>query len=167
MTLVFGTDYSAVTVPFGLLCVYIMFLTQGNILASVFFGIGQPGKHRAFVGLRALILVILIYPCIKLFGLTGAAGVVLLASFVAMCIQTTAIHKTIGLNILDYVKSWIPGLALATPVSAVIVVVRFLKPDSPMVHLLVGFLSWIVVCGLGLLLPKFFNRRQWQVSTSS
>lgn len=160
LTFVFGAQYSAVAVPFALLCVYILLLVQGSILGAVFFGIGQPGKHRAFVGLRALILVVLIYPGIKLFGLTGAAAVVLLASFVATCLQVTVIRKTIGLNIFGYAISWLPGLALAAPVSAVVVVVRYLTPDSPMVHLTVGVLLCIIVCVLGVVLPKLFDSRR-------
>lgn len=158
--LVFGRVYSVVAVPFALLCVYVLLIIQGGILASVFFGIGQPGKHRAFVSLRAIILAVLIYPAIILFGLAGAATALLLASFAAMCLQVTVVHKTIGLNILDYVISWLPGLALATPVLAVVVLVRGFTPDSPIVYLTIGLLSWIIICGLGLLLPKLFDRRQ-------
>jgi len=160
LTFVFGPEYSAVAVAFGLLCVYVLLLIQGTVLATVFFGIGQPGKHRTFTGLRALILVVLIYPSIKLFGLTGAAAIVVLASFVAMCVQVIVIRKTIGLNIFDYAISWVPGLVLAVPVLAVVVVVRELTPDLPMLHLSIGALSCIIVCGLGLLLPKFLDRRQ-------
>lgn len=158
LTFVFGAQYSAVAVAFGLLCIYILFLIQGGILGAVLFGIGQPAKHRAFVGLRALISVALMYPAVKIFGLTGAAAVVVLASSAAMCVQVTVIRKTIGLNIFDYALSWVPGLALATPVLVVIVVVRGLTPDSHIVHLAIGVLSCIVVCGIGLLLPRFFGR---------
>ena len=160
LTIVYGVEYSAVAIPFGLLCVYILLLIQGSILGTVFFSIGQPGKHRLFVGLRALILIVFIYPAIKLFGLTGAAVVVVLASSAAMCVQVAVIRKTIGLNIFDYAISWLPGLVLAIPVLAVVLVVRGLTPDSPMVHLVVGLLSCIVVCGIGLLLPKFLDKRR-------
>lgn len=167
LTFVFGPEYSAVALAFGLLCVYVLLLIQGTVLATVFFGIGQPGKHRAFVGLRALVLAVLIYPGIKLFGLTGAAAVVVLASFVAMCVQVIVVRKVIGLNILDYAISWLPGLGLAAPVSAVIIVARGLRPDSPMVHLTIGLLSWIVICGFGLLLPKFLDRRRRNKQTGT
>ena len=160
LTLVYGAEYSVVAVQFAFLCVYVVLLIQGTVLGNVFFGIGQPGKHRAFVGLRALILVVFIYPAIKLFGLTGAAGTVLLASFVAMCVQVAVIRKTIGLNLYDYAVSWVPGLALAIPVLVVVVVLQYLTPDSPLVHLTVGVLSCIIVCGIGLILPKFLDRRQ-------
>jgi O-antigen/teichoic acid export membrane protein len=157
LTFVFGPEYSIVAGPFGLLCVYTLLLMQGTILGSMFFGIGQPAKHRTFVGLRALILILLIYPGIKLFGLTGAAAVVLLASSVAMCVQVIVIRKTIGLNIFDYTISWLPGLVSAVPVLVAIVVVRGFTPDSPMVHLTIGVLSCIVVCLAGLVLLKRFD----------
>jgi O-antigen/teichoic acid export membrane protein len=130
----------------------------------VFFGIGQPAKNRAYVGLRALVLVVLIYPAIKFFGLTGAAAVLVLASFIALCLQLTVVRKAIGLNILDYATSWLPGLVLSIPVSAVVVIMRNLKPNSPMVYFTIGLLSWIVFCGLGLLLRNYFDRRQQESS---
>jgi O-antigen/teichoic acid export membrane protein len=164
LTIIYGAEYSAVAVPFGLLCVYVLLLVQGSIFTNVFFGIGQPGKHRLFVGLRALILILWIYPSIKFFGFTGAAAVVVLASFIALCVQLIVIHKTIGLNIFDYAISWLPGLVLAIPVSAVVVIVRDIKPDSPVVYCAIGLLSWIVFWGLGLLLRNYFDR--WQQESS-
>ena len=160
LSLVFGEQYSAVAVPFSLLCIYALLLIIGTILGNLFFGIGQPGKHRLFVGLRALILIVFIYPAITLFGLTGAAAVVMLASCAVMCVQVIVIRKVIGLNIFDYIISWLPGLVLAAPVLAVVLVVRGLAPGSPMVHFIIGLLSWIIVCGIGLILPKFFDSRR-------
>jgi len=166
LTIVYGAEYSAVAVPFGLLCVYIVLLTQGAVFTSMFFGIGQPAKNRAFVGLRALVLVALIYPGIKLFGLTGAAAAVVLASFVAICLQLTVVRKAIGLNILDYLNSWLPGLILAIPVLVLIIVARVLKPGCPMAHLTVGALSCIVVCLAGLFLLRLFDRSERHASRS-
>lgn len=167
LTIIYGAEYSAVAVPFCLLCIYVALLIQGSIFTNVFFGIGQPAKNRAYVGLRALVLVVLIYPAIKFFGLTGAAAVLVLASFIALCLQLTVVRKAIGLNILDYATSWLPGLVLAIPVSAVVVIVRNLKPNSPMMYFTVGLLSWIVFCGLGLLLRNSFDRRQQEISRCS
>jgi O-antigen/teichoic acid export membrane protein len=160
LSLVYGEQFSAVAVPFSLLCVYVLLLIQGSTLGNVFFGLGQPAKHRLFVVLRALILVILIYPAIRLFGLTGAAAVLLLASFIALCAQVFIMHRVIGLNIFEYVISWLPGVVLAVPVLAVVMAVRGLIPDSHIVHLTVGALSCITISTIGLLLPNFSDRRR-------
>jgi PST family polysaccharide transporter/lipopolysaccharide exporter len=158
LTIIYGAEYSVVAVPFGLLCVCVLLLVQEGIFANVFFGIGQPDKHRLFVGLRALILILCIYPSIKFFGLTGAAAVVVLANFAALFLQVAVAHRTIGLNVLDYTISWLFGLAFAIPVLTVVVFVRWLTPGCPMVHLTIGSLSCIVVCLAGLVLLKRFDR---------
>jgi len=152
---IYGPRYSAVAVPFSLLCIYVLILIEGAVLGSVFFSIGQPGKHRAFVGIRALISIVLIYPGIKFMGLTGASMVVLLACSIAMCVQVTIIRKTIALNIFNYVVSWAPGLILAVPVLTVVIILKGLTPSLPAIHLIVGGLVCIVVWALGPLLPKF------------
>jgi O-antigen/teichoic acid export membrane protein len=158
LTIIYGAEYSAVAVPFGLLCICVLLIIQGGIFANVFFGIGQPNKHRLFVGFRALILIMLIYPGIKLFGLTGAAAVVVLANFAALCLQVTVARRTIGLNVFDYAISWLPGLVLAVPVVIIVVVIRVFQPGYPMVHLTIGTLLCVVVCLAGLVLFKRFDR---------
>ena len=116
LCVVFGEQYSIVAVPFSLLCIYSLLLILATILGNLFFGIGQPAKHRLFVGLRVLILIVFIYPAIKLFGLTGAAAIVVLASSVALCVQVLVMRKIIRLKIFDYIISWVPGLAIALPI---------------------------------------------------
>ena len=156
---IYGEEYSAIAVPFGLLCVYVVLLIQGTIFTSLFFGIGQPSKNRAFAVVRCLVLILLIYPGIRFFGLTGAAAVILLASFIAISMQLVVIRKAIGLNIFDYVISWLPGIIMAIPVLIIVVVVRVLNPQYPIAHLAVGAMSCIVICLSGLFLLRHFERQ--------
>jgi lipopolysaccharide exporter len=165
LSFVYGQQYSDVAVPFSLLCIYVLILIEGSMLANVFLSIGQPGKHRAFVGLRALILVVFIYPAVKLFGLTGAAMSVMLANFTAICLQVTIIRKTIGLNIFSYAMSWVTGLVLTVPVLVVVIILKSLTPNLPAMHLIVGGLVCIIVWVLGLLLPRFFDKWHKEADT--
>jgi len=121
LALAYGGQYSAVAVPFALLCVYALLLTQGTVLGNVLFAIGKPAKHRAFVGFRALLLILFIYPATKFFGLTGLALIMLLASFFALCFQILVVRKLIGLNVFDYFKCWLSGIVLSLPVLVIVV----------------------------------------------
>lgn len=163
LTIIYGEKYSAVAVPFSLLCVYVGLLIQGGIFTSLFFSIGQPGKNRAFVVVRCLVLVSLIYPAIKFFGLTGAAAVILLANIIAMCLQLIVIHKAIGLSIFNYATSWLTGLVLAIPVATIVVVARILMSDSR-TYFSAGLLSLVVICFVGLFL--IFSDRQKRYQSS-
>lgn len=160
LALVYGSQYSVVSIPFSLLCVYVLLLMQAGVLGGVFFGIGQPGKHRAFVGVRTLVLVIFIYPGIKFFGLTGAAGVVLMASIIAMCLQVTIMHRVIGLRIYNYLVSWLPGIVLSIPVFIIVKLLQWLKPDSPYLYLIVGFIWCVISCLVSLSMLKSFSKSE-------
>jgi len=131
LSIVYGQQYSTVALPFALLCAYALLLTQGTVLGNVFFGIGKPAKHRMFVGLRALILMVFIYPGIKFFGLTGAAAVVLMASFIAICLQVIIMRKLIGLNIFHYFKCWLGGILMSLSVLVIVVFYELLSSISP------------------------------------
>jgi len=150
LSIVYRPDYSAVAVAFGLLCIHILFLIQGVTLSTVYFSIGQPGKHRAFVGLRTLILMILIYPAIREFGVTGAAGAVLLANITASSVQVIVMNRTIDLSVMAYLRSWLPGVAFATVLSVILEISLYLGRNLPLLQVAVGILSYLIICPVGL-----------------
>ncbi|MCK4913155.1 MAG: oligosaccharide flippase family protein [Planctomycetes bacterium] len=127
LSLVYGEQYSAVAIPFSLLCIYVFLIIQSIILSNVFFALGQPEKQRLFVVSCVLTLIILIYPAVKIFGLTGAALSVLIANFVALCLQIVVIHKTIGIKIREYIFGWLPGLGLSLLVFLFVRLLRYIQ----------------------------------------
>lgn len=151
LSIVYGSEYATVAMPFGLLCIYVLLRTNGSILSQVYFAIGKPHLHRRFVALRLAILAILIYPSIVLFGLVGAAAVVLLANFTGLCMQVIWMRKVIGLRFTDYVYCWIPGLRLAAIVLVPVVLLRFFGNGTLFLNVVVGGLACSAACIIGLL----------------
>lgn len=127
LSLVFGEQYSAVAVPFSLLCIYVLLIIQSIILSNVFFALGQPEKQRLFVVSSVLTLIILIYPAVKTFGPTGAALSLLIANFVALCLQIVVIRKTIRIKIREYIFGWLPGLGLSLFVFLFVRLLRYIQ----------------------------------------
>lgn len=74
LALVFGAEYVAVGTAFGLSSIYAVCLMVSGILASALYGIGRPEKHRLGLIIWAVISAILICPFVKLFGIAGAPG---------------------------------------------------------------------------------------------
>jgi len=109
LSVVYGSKYAAVAVPFAILCASQLFRIQANILAMIFLATGQPHLNRRYVTLLAALVIGLIYPGVVLFGLAGAAGVILLANAIAVCVQVMWIREQIGLRFLEYVRCWLPG----------------------------------------------------------
>jgi len=154
LTRVYTPEYAKVVVPFSLLLVYAMLQLQAVLVGKLFFGIGQPGKHRSFVGFRAVILVLLIYPAIKFFGLTGAASVLVFANFAALCLQVVVLHKVIGLDIADYALSWMPGIFMAVPVVVTVWLMQSFKPELPLLSFSIGVIVCLAVYAVGVFKPN-------------
>jgi len=107
LSLIYGPRYAVVAVPFGILCAAQLFRIQACILAMIFLAIGQPHLQRRYVILLAALMIGLIYPGVVLFGLTGAAGVILLANTIALCAQVIWVGKVIDLRFKEFVFCWL------------------------------------------------------------
>jgi len=106
LSVVYGQKYAVVAIPFGILCVTMLFRIHSIVLAGIYLGIGKPHLHRRFVILRASLIICLIYPGIKFFGLTGAASVILFSEIIALFIQIIWMKRVIGITFKDYVLCW-------------------------------------------------------------
>lgn len=118
LSIVYGKEYAIVAVPFGILCFTGLFRIQKHILGTVFLAIGKPHLHRYFTVVLVVIVICLIYPGILLFGLAGAAGTLLLANIIAVCMQVVWIRRIVGLTFKDciphpdWLRLLLPGMAI-------------------------------------------------------
>jgi len=113
LSLVYGSQYSAVAIPFALLCVWGLAQMEGIKVASILLGLGLPRLHRRAVALRGLLLAGLIYPCTVYWGLSGAAAAALVAYSAGLIVPFGWLRKLIKLDLTEYMRSWLPGLLLS------------------------------------------------------
>jgi len=151
LSVVYGSQYAEVAVPFSILCLWGLVSTQAVIVSSILIGVGLPHLRRREVILRALILIGLIYPGIVLWGLSGAALAVLVAYTVALIAPFVWMRKLINLRFDEYALSWLPGLGISLIVIVPTVLFRFLGTAPPMLNLVVGITSCLGACVVGLL----------------
>jgi len=102
ISLIYTPKYAAVSVAFALLCVTMFLKTQAHILVTICLAVGKPHLHRRYAIFLAACVVCLMYPGIKLFGVTGAAGVLLISNIVAFCLQICWVGKIVNLRFQDY-----------------------------------------------------------------
>jgi PST family polysaccharide transporter/lipopolysaccharide exporter len=108
LSVIYGAQYSVVSVPFALLCFAMLFYVQAVVLSQIYMGIGMPHLHRRYVILLAGLIISLIYPGIKFFGLAGAAGVLLFSHCIAVFMQIIWMKRVIGIRFKDYIYCWWP-----------------------------------------------------------
>ncbi|HUV67055.1 MAG TPA: oligosaccharide flippase family protein [Sedimentisphaerales bacterium] len=143
LAVVYGSEYAAVTVPFAVLCLLIVFRTQTPVLSLAYLAVGQPRLNRRFVVVRAAVVGGLIYPAIVHFGLLGAAAVVVLGNGIGLLTQVFWSRRIVDLGFRTYACCYLPGLALALPIVAMNLL-RLSALESPLVTL---GLSTVVFCG--------------------
>ena len=108
LSVIYGAQYSVAAVPFALLCFAMLFYVQAVVLSQIYMGIGMPHLHRRYVILLAGLIISLIYPGIKFFGLAGAAGVLLFSHCIAVFMQIIWMKRVIGIRFKDYIHCWWP-----------------------------------------------------------
>jgi O-antigen/teichoic acid export membrane protein len=158
LLLAYGPKYVVVAIPLGILCSQVLARTEGTILGSVYFAVGQPHLHRRFVTLRAVIVVVLIYPAVIHFGLSGAAIVVVLANFAALLMQIFWCRRVINLKFTNYIRQYIPGMLLALPIIVAISLLRLFGIKSPMHIFIVGAFVSLAMFTVGICVLKHLNR---------
>lgn len=102
ISLIYTPRYTVVAVPFVLLCITMFIKTQAHILVTICLAVGKPHLHRRYAIFLAASVVCLMYPGITLFGVTGAAGVLLLSNIVAICLQIIWVGRIVDLRFQDY-----------------------------------------------------------------
>ena len=108
LSVIYGVQYSKVAVPFAILCFTMLFYVQAVVLSQVYIGIGKPHLHRRYVILLAGLIICLIYPGIKFFGLVGAASVLLFSHTIAVFMQILWMKSVIGIRFKEYIYCWWP-----------------------------------------------------------
>ena len=116
---------------------------------------GQPHLHRLFTGIRSVIIIIIIYPAIKWFSLTGAASAVFISTVVSYFFQVTKMRKLTDLDTLKYGRIFVQGAGLAL----IVIVIWLFTPNifgqNPINNLIFGTMG----CGLmyGMLIILYFK----------
>ena len=106
VSFVYTPKYAVVAVPFAILCVTMFIKTQAQILVTICLAVGKPHLHRRYAMFLATCVICLMYPGIVLFGVAGAAGVLLISNIAAICLQVVWVGRIVGLRFRDC-ASWL------------------------------------------------------------
>jgi len=158
LCIAYKPEYVEVSVPFCLLCLVILLRIQGVIISSLYLAIGQPHFLRRFVGLRAAVILLLIYPGVVIGQLTGAAAVVLIAEAVGFLGQIFWLQKLTTLRARDYIYCLFPASWISAVVILPVGLWILFGPESIWAYLMIGGLFLAIAYVIGL----FFYGISWQ-----
>jgi PST family polysaccharide transporter/lipopolysaccharide exporter len=138
LMVVYGTKYGVVAVPFALLISNTLIRTCGAPIVNVYLALGKPELHRLFTGMRAAIMLLLIFPFSIWFGLTGTALAGLVAILVAYAFQLFQINRLTGLHVERYYQIFFNGAMVSIPAIACGASTFWMSSLTPVSRLMVG-----------------------------
>jgi len=158
LSISYGVQYSSVAIPFAVLFATNLIRTYSTPIANVYLAVGRPELHRLFTGIRAVLMVIFIYPAIKLFGLTGAAAAGFIALITSYCFQVWQIRGLTKLELRQYGGIFLQALGISLPVLLVWYYTYNLFSSRPLINILQGIIGSLLV--YGILVTLFIKLRK-------
>jgi len=113
LSVIYGTRYIAGTRPLAV-AVMVVFLNTLNVaITCVFSGIGRPELHRRAVAASAIVMIVMIYPACKLFGVVGGQVSALIAVSVSYVLQILRMRVLSRLDLLRYGRAFVPAVLVS------------------------------------------------------
>ncbi len=167
LILFYGSRYAAAAVPLMLAsCVVFVNILNGQI-TTVFYGRGVPQLHRRSVAIMAVLMVALVYPFSKWFGLPGGQMACFLAVVTGYVFQLVRLRDLTNLPLMEYAKPFATGAMFSMVVLAIwlgttwLGASRFPMLSRPIASVALGALG----CSLayGFCAAVFLRKRQTAV----
>jgi len=148
LTLVYGPRYSVAAVALALAACAALINTLNVQLTIVFYAQGVPRLHRRSVASMAVVVIALVYPLAKAFGLWGGQLACLIAVVVGYLLQVERIRKVTGLSLSAYWKNFlIPALACLAIAALWLAAGRIGALGQPAPNIVLGILGSLLACG--------------------
>ena len=157
LTIVYGQRYASAAISLSIASLVALLNLLNGQLTSVFFGRGMPDLHRRCVVIMAITMIILIYPCVKHFGIAGGQLSALAAITMGLLFQVVRVRHLTRLHLADYSRIYL----VSAVISLVVVVVclgnrALLLAANPIPQIVVGIAGCMIAYGLS---ATFFLRR--------
>jgi O-antigen/teichoic acid export membrane protein len=144
MFFLWGPQYIDATIPCVLLGLLIASRTQSSVLGTVYVAVGRPYLHRRYVILMTSVIILLIYPAVRYYGLAGAAMTSVAGSYSALFMQIFWSRRAIPLKFGRYIGCFIPGLMMTFPTAIAIRLLLLFNINSLILILVVGAVLLLV-----------------------
>ncbi len=149
LTLVYGHRYGTASAALIVAACVALLNTANAQITTVFYAKGLPQLHRRAVAVMAIIMVLLIYPFARRFGMVGGQLACLIAVVAGYLVQIERIRKVTNLDLSQYRKSFVLAALISLSTVAIGLVVRsFGGFTKPPVAVLAGLLGCLVTYGL-------------------
>jgi len=157
LSLAYGSQYTAVAIPFSILCIYTIMFLSSTFIMGLYIAIGKPHIHRTSAIVRTVLFLIIIYPATKNFGLIGAASAILIGMCSSLAVQLIYLKKLINLHLYEYLNCWLQGLILSLFLIIPGILFNVFFNSQKIAAIVIGILSCFAVWSFGVFKLGLFH----------
>lgn len=111
VTIIYGAPFKPVALIFAIFTVNGLLVMFIMIFVNLFMALGKPEINRNFTFIRAFVMIGLIIPVAKAYGMIGMAILQIFANFILIALLYNCARKILPLSIHDiklteFIKSW-------------------------------------------------------------
>jgi O-antigen/teichoic acid export membrane protein len=155
LSLLYGTRYVSASLPLTVAAVVALVNLVNSIITMVFYATGYPQFHRRCVFIMAVLMMALIYPAAKEFGVVGGQLAALISVVVGYAVQFVRMKHLTQLDFAQYTKSFPFPIAVSCVVFGAFLTIRQIVVTTGLLpNLALGALGCILalsICGKVLL----------------
>lgn len=144
LTLVYGYQYAILKWPFVIMFSAGLSRLIFSPITTLFFAIGRPELNRLFTGIRAVIIILIIYPAVKWFGLAGAALASLISLLISNIFQIVRIRQLTSFRLCNFGKLLLHTIEISFFMVLVWFVAENLLLTGMVVNLAIGCCCFLI-----------------------
>lgn len=141
---IYGPVYTGVALPFAILFGSSALRFCSVPIAELYYALGRPELQRYFTGVRAILMVVLIIPAVKYWGVTGAALAGFFSMLVGTLIQIYKLHGLSGLDLGQYSFIFLKATLLSSWVVIIWLLTQSFFSSQTIVTLIPGLVGCII-----------------------
>ena len=150
LMIVYGPRYGAASTALILTCAVALVNLLNGQLTTVFYARALPQLHRTCVLIMAIMMIVLMYPFAKWFGLVGGPMACLASVLVGFLFQLVRVRDLIGLDLSSYAKPTLSAVGISLSVVAVCLAAKISpRLDRPIPTVMLGVLGCLIAYGVG------------------
>jgi lipopolysaccharide exporter len=144
LSVIYGSIYGSISIPFAFLILRTMIQIMGAPIVTLFNAIGKPNISRNFATLRAIVLILIAYPAISLYGLLGASVSGLVAMFISYLFLIYNLRKVLLIDLKNYFSIYLKS-SIVSFIIPIIWLLIYNIDNFPISKILVGLIGVIFV----------------------
>ncbi|HOJ52838.1 MAG TPA: lipopolysaccharide biosynthesis protein [Syntrophales bacterium] len=142
----FGPQWMAIVSCLRVLVISGVLATLGRLAYPLFLGLGRPKYETIFQGINLMIIIILIFPLTRLYGIIGAAGTLAMGNLIVLGLSINAIYRWGGFPPRLHLEILLLPLISAVIMAAVIfLILPYTEKCPALARLIVGTGTGIIV----------------------